>query len=40
MTGVGPESKHEKYKGPVVMRRSQVDGTTTYMPDVITDGHE
>jgi len=22
-------SKHEKYKGPVVMRRSQVDGTTT-----------
>jgi uncharacterized protein (TIGR00730 family) len=22
-------NKHEKYKGPVVMRRSQVDGTTT-----------
>jgi hypothetical protein len=29
MTGVNPEGKHEKYKGPVVMRRSQVDGTTT-----------
>ena len=29
MTGVDPEGKHEKYKGPVVMRRSQVDGTTT-----------
>jgi uncharacterized protein (TIGR00730 family) len=29
MTDVGPDSKHEKYKGPVVMRRSQVDGTTT-----------
>jgi uncharacterized protein (TIGR00730 family) len=23
------DRKHEKYKGPVVMRRSQVDGTTT-----------
>jgi uncharacterized protein (TIGR00730 family) len=23
------DAKHEKYKGPVVMRRSQVDGTTT-----------
>src|SRR4051794_41843162 len=29
MTDVGPESQHEKYKGPVVMRRNQVDGTTT-----------
>jgi uncharacterized protein (TIGR00730 family) len=30
MTGVNPEGKHEKYKGPVVMRRSQVDeGSTT-----------
>ena len=23
------EKKHEKFKGPVVMRRAQVDGTTT-----------
>jgi uncharacterized protein (TIGR00730 family) len=29
MTGVNPEGKHEKYKGPVVMRGNQVDGTTT-----------
>jgi uncharacterized protein (TIGR00730 family) len=29
MSDAGSENKPEKYKGPVVMRRSQVDGTTT-----------